>query len=364
MTKYFSVFQQSDVFQKEDAIAGLTPELKVQYVVNSFENREDSIVFVCSTLYEANQYFQKFLNYTNHVYFFPMDDFLTSEALAISPELKITRLETLKKITEERSIVVTNLMRYLRFLPPKEIYLDSYVSLKVNEDHELEKLVEKLYAIGYSRETIVNKTGEMAVRGYVVDIFPIGRENPIRLEYWGDTIESIREFNVDTQLTILPLQEISIAPNTEFLIGKPLELEEKQKNLPKYVKPVSLSDYFEKTCVVFNDYQTIEANVAILIEEMEEYRKNNDEDSHTEYMFPFQIPKNVLYLTDFDNPVMTAKNTKKYQSFSLDNFQGKPADINKRLNQYLKDHYIVILCLSSRYLANRLMDQLEIHLWY
>ena len=129
----FSVFNEEEIKKEKEGIIGLTPELKVQYLVQQFEMKDQSVLFVCSSLYEANLYYQKFLNYTKSVYFFPMDDFLTSEALAISPELKISRLETLKKITEEKCIIVTNLMGYLRFLPPKEIYKNSYITLKMKE---------------------------------------------------------------------------------------------------------------------------------------------------------------------------------------------------------------------------------------
>ena len=90
MKNFFSVFKDTDLSFDEEGISGLTPELKVQYITKRLENCENSIVFVCASLYEANTYFQKFLNYTTSVYFFPMDDFLTSEALAISPEFKIT----------------------------------------------------------------------------------------------------------------------------------------------------------------------------------------------------------------------------------------------------------------------------------
>ena len=355
----FSVFNEEEIKKEKEGIIGLTPELKVQYLVQQFEMKDQSVLFVCSSLYEANLYYQKFLNYTKSVYFFPMDDFLTSEALAISPELKISRLETLKKITEEKCIIVTNLMGYLRFLPPKEIYKNSYITLKMNEDYAVKELVDKLFSIGYTRETLVNKTGEIAVRGYVIDIFPIGADNPIRVEYWGDTIESIREFNVETQLTIEPKKEISISPNTEFLIGKPLEIEEKQRNLPNYVTPSHLWEYVDNPLVVFNDYQTIEASVTILFEEVEEYKKNNEEQESTTYMFPFTTPKNVLYLINFDNEVKTAKTILKYESYPVENFKGNANEINKRLNQYLKDKYTVIICLGSRYLANKLMDYLE-----
>ena len=93
-----SIFKM--IFQKEefDNVTGLNKELKALYVYNKFINNNRSIVFVTSSLYEANVFYKTLLNYTNDVLFFPMDDFLTSEALAISPELKNNRLETLNEL--------------------------------------------------------------------------------------------------------------------------------------------------------------------------------------------------------------------------------------------------------------------------
>ena len=146
-----------------------------------------------------------------------MDDFLTSEAIAISPELKITRIETLNNlINDDKVIVITNLMGFLRYLPSKNIFKDNILELKVGQNYNIKEIIDKLLDMGYSREMIVNKTGEIAPRGYVVDIFPISCINPIRIEFWDDTIESIRTFNIDTQLTIDKLDNITIVPNTEF----------------------------------------------------------------------------------------------------------------------------------------------------
>ena len=102
-------------------IVGLNDELKCIYIWNLFSKTNDSILFVVNTLFEATNFYQKIPNYTDQVLLFPMDDFLTSEALAISPELKIKRLETLKELSiNNKKIVVTNLMGYLRYLPNKE----------------------------------------------------------------------------------------------------------------------------------------------------------------------------------------------------------------------------------------------------
>ena len=85
-----------------------------------------------------------------------MDDFLTSEALAISPELEITRLETINNlITNNKQIIVTNLMGLLRYLPTKENYEKSIIDLKVNMDYDIKKLESDLYNIGYQDNGIV-----------------------------------------------------------------------------------------------------------------------------------------------------------------------------------------------------------------
>ena len=79
------------------AISGLTKELNATYIYNTFKERDMGILIVCSSTYEANEFYNRLLNYTNKVLFFPMDDFITSEAIAISPEFKTERINTLNK---------------------------------------------------------------------------------------------------------------------------------------------------------------------------------------------------------------------------------------------------------------------------
>ena len=214
-----SIFNEIIKFNdKNHEISGLTNELKGIYVNDAYKSSNKNILVVSNSLYEDSRFYQTISNYNKNVLFFPMDDFLTSEALAISPELKTTRLETLNNIlNNDTNIVVTNLMGYLRFLPSLNTYKTSKIQLKVNNDIKIDDLVENLFKLGYRKETIVNKTGEIAVRGFVVDIFPISYENPIRIEFWGDTIDSIRVFNVDNQLTLKNIDEAIINPYTRIL---------------------------------------------------------------------------------------------------------------------------------------------------
>ena len=228
-----SIFNK--LFNNYDAqeIGGLTDELKCIYINNCYQN--NYILVVCNSLYEANKFYQTLKNYNDDVYFFPMDDFMTSEVLAISPDFKMTRLETLDSIVKnKKGIVVTNLMGYLRFLPTKNNFINSYIRLKVGDNFDIKSLTQKFYNIGYERDITVNKTGEMAIRGYVLDIFPINYNNPIRIEFWGDEIESIRFFDINTQLTINTVQQVEIVPNSEFLIDKDIDFEYNHRDLIKY----------------------------------------------------------------------------------------------------------------------------------
>ena len=142
--------------------------------------------------------------------------------------LKIKRLETLEKIRSgNKCIVVTNLMGYLRFLPLKSNYENSFINLKKGMTYGIDSLANKLYDIGYRREVITNTTGDMSIRGYVIDIFPIGSNNPIRIEFWGDEVDTISEFDIETQRRTDRIEGFTLTPSSEMLFDEPEKLADK-----------------------------------------------------------------------------------------------------------------------------------------
>ena len=186
-------------------LCGMTDEFFSIYVAKLFKKvSARSILILTSSLYEANKLYFALKEHTDDVLFFPMDDFLTSESIAISPELKTTRLDTLNDLSEgNRRIVVSHLDSYLRFLPTKEQFNNSKIKLNKGTNISRDKLIESLSRIGYSRESIVTNMGEYGVRGFVVDVYPINEITPIRIEFFDDEIESIRSFDPDTQKSII-----------------------------------------------------------------------------------------------------------------------------------------------------------------
>ncbi|MEG0825868.1 MAG: transcription-repair coupling factor [Bacilli bacterium] len=346
--------------EKTKQILGLTDELKAIYINNYFIQKKETIVFVASTLYEANTLYQNLLNYNSDVLFFPMDEFLTSEALAISPEFKTIRLETLAVLTfDSKKIVVTNLMGYLRFLPTIKDYKNNFITLIKNESIKIEELVKKLYNIGYHREAVVNKTGEIAVRGYVVDIFPLFEENPIRIEYWGDEIESIRYFNIDNQLSLKEIEKIEIFSNTEFIANKEVSFEEmKQKNLYKYTSITNISNLYKST-VFFNDYSALSSSYKSLLNEIFEYNISLNISNKTIYMNDFYeiLNSQELYFQSFDNSLKNLE-TVNYETKELDYLGENYEEINKNLNKFIKNR-TVIICLQDNIRIRKLERELD-----
>ncbi len=358
------IFKQ--LFEVQDTnhkIIGLTKQLQSLYIYNLFEKKRTSILLVTSTLFEANQMYQMLMNFTNSVFLFPMDEFLTSEALAISPEFMVTRLETLSRLMDNKpQIVVTNMMGYLRFLPTKEQYKNSYVSLEKGREYSFSEISDKIGNIGYHRETVVTKTGEIAIRGFVLDLFPLSFENPIRIEFWGDEIESIRTFDVETQRTLEEIECVTIPPYTEFLVPTGPEIDSfKQKNLYKYTEISMISAYLEQPIIIYNDYTSFMSNYELLTEDIQRYREDALEDKEQRYMHSLEEIDNYekIYFQNDDNSLIPVKDTQKYISHEIDQNFRKIAPLEVTLTKYLKEKKTVICCLKNRYQINHLTDLLK-----
>ena len=125
-------------------ITGLTFELNIFYVLEKFRLSTENVLVVTNSLYEANQIYNNLLTYTSDVLLFPMDDFLTSVALAISPDLKMKRLETIQSLnSNSKKIVITNLMGYLKYLPKKDEANNYINKIIVNDKIKREDIFKK-----------------------------------------------------------------------------------------------------------------------------------------------------------------------------------------------------------------------------
>lgn len=348
-----SIFSNLFENEHEKYITGLTLELQALYVYNRFNKNNESITLVTSSLYEANKLYKTISNYTNDVLLFPMDDFLTSEALAISPELKITRLETLCNINDKPKIIVTNLMGFLRYLPKKNIYNENIVSLKVSDNVEIDVLIKKLDLLGYERQTIVEKTGDIAIRGFVVDIFPLSSTRPLRIEFWGDEIESIRYFDENTQKSLETIDEVIIYPYTESLF-KTDDLNKKHHDIKNYIEIENISD-FSASSLYFYNYNDIKNEYINIQNEILEY--NASKNLNLKYMFDLEEYQNKieLYIDNFDNNSLCVEDTKKYISGNIEKIDNIE-QINNVFTGFLKKGKTVVVCFDNKIEQLKILD--------
>lgn len=184
-----------------------------------FHQNNETIFLVTPNLYKAQLIYDKLCQVleSEKVCFFPQDEFITNELLVSSIEFRIERINTIKKIiTDPKRIVVINLFGILKPELPLQKWLDSIIKLAKNKEYSLKHLADKLIDYGYKKEYTVEKIGDFSIRGGIVDIFPLGAKNPFRLDFFGDTLDVIKEFDIDSQRSIKEVKNIELLPMVEF----------------------------------------------------------------------------------------------------------------------------------------------------
>ncbi len=345
-------------------VTGLTKGVQTAYVWNLFDAVNHNILLITNSLYEANNLYKSFsFDDNNKVLLFPMDDFVVSEALATSPDLMAKRIETLNELafSEEKKIIITNLMGYLRFLPSLDLWKSVNINLKVGDLINRDKLIDSLYKIGYKKESMVTKTGEYANRGYILDVFPYGSDDPVRIEFFDDEIENIREFDASTQLSTNKKSEVKIMPFTEFINEKKIEdIPNRQSLLPRVVDKVSsLLEYAKDAFVVFMDLSSIKLSYVKIMEEVTEF-KESDAFDIKEYMYDLQnqIPSKYINILSVDN-YNVDKNcaVENYSSLEIEHFNGNYDRINHFLLQMVNKNKTIVVCLDDTQIISEFMNK-------
>lgn len=335
------IFDSIFKYENHLKVCGLTSELDILYYYRYFMTHDDNVLVLSHTLYDANKIFQKLKTYTDDVCLFPMDDFLASVALAISPDLKVRRLETLEHVkTNKKSIVVTNLMGYLRYLPSINNVDKFNIEIKINDQINRDELLNKLETLGYHRESLVTSTGEYAVRGFIIDIFPIEFDHPIRLEFFGDEVDSLRYFNEDTQLSIKDVEKVRVLPFDE------VDTEGKS----------SLVEYLRNPMVFYVDEQQIKNTYKKIQTDIREYIYSKDLPENTKYMFNYEEIKvnNYIYIETINN-LPEALN---YNSRELLKFRGDYERLKSFINDN-RDKNTIVICLSKDHQIEKIKEVIK-----
>jgi transcription-repair coupling factor (superfamily II helicase) len=188
-------------------------------VANTFESRQSPLAIICQKASDANRLVEeiKFFNKDLRVHLFPDWETLPYDTFSPHQDLISQRLETLYQVDNKNiDILIVPVVTALYYLPPRD-FLNSYVFfLKTKEKLDLNKFREKLLRASYSPVSQVVAPGEYAIKGGIIDIFPMGSVLPYRIDLFDTEIDSIRTFDVDTQRSIYKVNEIRLLPAKEF----------------------------------------------------------------------------------------------------------------------------------------------------
>ena len=199
-------------------IAGCVNSQKI-HLAKALSDGFEYRVIVFSSEEKAKQAYEEWRVLEENVWFYPARDLLFYHADIKGAFLTGKRMEVLRAIVEKKGreaiTVVTTMDAFLDGLPSKEELYGNRIKIHAEEALDFQKLQENLSILGYERENQVESPGQFAVRGGILDVFPLTEENPVRIELWGDEVDSIRSFDVESQRSTENLQEIEIYPATE-----------------------------------------------------------------------------------------------------------------------------------------------------
>lgn len=226
-------------------------------------------VIACSSESKAKQVYEEYRFLDSAAYLYPAKDLLFYQADIRSRELIKQRMEVVRAVMEEEQVtVITSFDAFMDSLIEKEQIEERLVRIMADSCLDMTEMEHKLSRLGYDRELQVETAGQFAVRGGILDVYPLTEEQPVRIELWGDEVDSIRTFDVETQRSIEKLEQIIIYPASEF----PQEEDKK----------VSFLDYFpvKDTILFLDEPARLEEKGVSVEEEFIEAQKRRLEEGH------------------------------------------------------------------------------------
>ena len=342
-----------------------------------------------------------------NILLFPSDELIRAEIYTQSKEMIANRIYVLNQLLEGKAdIVVCNVSSYTRFLPNPELFKQKCLKLKVNKTYNVSEIKKTLISSGYSLVNKIDQSLQYAVRGDIIDIFSVNHDNPIRIEFFDEQIESIRFFNIATQSSLEEIEEVVILPGQEFLLTENEyknatekifnQLEKDEKQLPKNIfdelkdnaannlaeimeysfsaklyryysflqdKTYSLSDYLNGFNTILVDKEACLSSNDLLLEESTTYLyelfESGKEISH------LQLNADIRRILTFESNLITTSSLKSnneqlsFNAKQVPFVANKTNDVINVIHSYLNEDYKVIVALSSKEHLNLLIESFE-----
>ena len=200
------------------AISGLTDVGMVQMLSATKEFSKKPICIITYNEIQARKIIEDLKYFTDKIIYIPKKEIVTYDYVAESKDLPYERIEALNQVQEMKTgIVVTTIEAVSqKMISKKELY-KNVLKFKIGEEHKLEEVKQKLIDLGYVRYDLIDGRGQFSVRGGIVDV-SITDKKGIRIEFWGDEVDSIRYFNIVSQRSTENTDTATIFPAHEYLL--------------------------------------------------------------------------------------------------------------------------------------------------
>ena len=314
-------------YKKDTGLVNMTGGFFALFLRKLFLEENRALLVVTPNIYEARKLYNKF---DNDVILFEDDELNLGDGTSISPEIRIDRINILNDLIKDgKRIVLTDARGYLRRLPKPSLFSKLNLKFKVGDSFSVNEIIDKLSSFGYNRTSVVDKTGDFSVRGFVLDIFPVNEDSPVRIEFFGDDIESIRFFDVDSQRSFGQKDEVEVLPFTETACNN----------------DASIFDYLDNPIVIYKDYEQVKFMYDKMV--ADDFKFGYDTESNFFDIRDINISDKLFYF-DFDSPVNCnyLSDIVSFGASQVPMFNEDFSFINKYVSDAVKDLKTVVLCVT------------------
>ena len=385
------------------AISGLNDVGMVEVLTSVYEYTKKPICVLTYNEIQAKRIYQDIKYFTENVVYFPKKEVVTYDYVAESKENLYERIEALNKIKNKRSqIVVTTIEAVSQKLPSKNTLYKNEIKFKVGDIYNLEDIKKKLVDLGYVRYDLIDGRGQFSVRGDIVDI-SINQKSGIRVEFWGDEIDSIREFNIESQRSISNKQEVTIYPANEYIlekkpdevckiIRKKYELNSNQEIIEEDIEQIKIGNYTSKIdkyfdCFYENSESVLEylnSNYVIFLDEISKIKARSinikkDRENLIESLISKEkeVPeainneldfnnveeildkKQLVYVEKEDNSLKIDCEKYKFDYKNINYYKSEIETLFKDLKTFLRKNKSVYILIETKEKAKKLKTLLE-----
>ena len=244
------------------AISGLSDVSKVSIISSILESTKRKICVLTYNEIQAKKLVKDLKYFFKQVYFLPKREIAPYDYIAESKDLPYERIAVLNKIilqekSKEPIIIVTTIEAAMQKMISKEELYENIVDFKIGETYSIENLKQTFVKLGYERTNLIEGQGQFSIRGGIVDV-GLSNKIGVRIEFWGDEVDSIRYFKIDSQRSTEMIQNITIFPAHEFIVqnisSAIKKIEENYSNVDEDIELIKNGENISKIDKYFNEF--------------------------------------------------------------------------------------------------------------